>query len=156
VLTDRYVDSSLAYQGAGRELRRDDVARLSRWATEGLSPTSSSCSTSTRCSGLRRAGDSPDRIEAESLEFHRRVREGFLELAGRTPAATSSSPPTPRRAGARGRARPAGGAGARAAGRARVSVFADLVGQEAVVAQLRAAAAGPGAAAPASPRAAAG
>ena len=32
--------------------------------------------------GLRRAGDSPDRIEAESLEFHRRVREGFLELAG--------------------------------------------------------------------------
>ena len=82
VLTDRYVDSSLAYQGAGRELVRDDVARLSRWATEGLQPDLVVLLDVDPVLGLRRAGDSPDRIEAESLEFHRRVREGFLELAG--------------------------------------------------------------------------
>ena len=82
VLTDRYVDSSLAYQGAGRELARDDVARLSRWATEGLKPDLVVLLDVDPVVGLRRAGDSPDRIEAESLEFHRRVREGFLELAG--------------------------------------------------------------------------
>ncbi len=82
VLTDRYVDSSLAYQGAGRELVRDDVARLSKWATEGLKPDLVVLLDVDPVLGLRRAGDSPDRIEAESLEFHRRVREGFLELAG--------------------------------------------------------------------------
>jgi len=85
VLTDRYVDSSLAYQGAGRELARDDVARLSRWATEGLRPDLVVLLDVDPVLGLRRAGDSPDRIEAESLEFHRRVREGFLELAGQDP-----------------------------------------------------------------------
>jgi len=82
VLTDRYVDSSLAYQGAGRELARDEVARLSRWATEGLKPDLVVLLDVDPVLGLRRAGDSPDRIEAESLDFHRRVREGFLELAG--------------------------------------------------------------------------
>jgi dTMP kinase len=82
VLTDRYVDSSLAYQGAGRELARDEVARLSRWATEGLKPDLVVLLDIDPVLGLRRAGDSPDRIEGESLEFHRRVREGFLELAG--------------------------------------------------------------------------
>ena len=85
VLTDRYVDSSLAYQGAGRELERDEVARLSRWATEGLIPDLVVLLDVDPVVGLRRAGDSPDRIEAESLEFHRRVREGFLELAGQAP-----------------------------------------------------------------------
>jgi dTMP kinase len=85
VLTDRYVDSSLAYQGAGRELVRDEVARLSRWATEGLKPDLVVLLDVDPVLGLRRAGDSPDRIEAESLEFHRRVREGFLELAGQDP-----------------------------------------------------------------------
>ena len=85
VLTDRYVDSSLAYQGAGRELVRDEVARLSRWATEGLKPDLVVLLDVDPVVGLQRAGDSPDRIEAESLEFHRRVREGFLELAGQDP-----------------------------------------------------------------------
>ena len=85
VLTDRYVDSSLAYQGAGRELVRDEVARLSRWATEGLKPDLVVLLDVDPVIGLRRAGDSPDRIEGESLDFHRRVREGFLELAGQDP-----------------------------------------------------------------------
>ena len=82
VLTDRYVDSSLAYQGAGRDLARDEIARLSRWATEGLRPDLVVLLDIDPVVGLRRAGDTPDRMEAESLEFHRRVREGFLELAG--------------------------------------------------------------------------
>jgi dTMP kinase len=85
VLTDRYVDSSLAYQGAGRELAVDEVARLSRWATEGLRPDQVVLLDIDPAVGLRRAGDAPDRMEAESLEFHRRVREGFLERAGQDP-----------------------------------------------------------------------
>ncbi|MFP5219864.1 MAG: dTMP kinase [Actinomycetes bacterium] len=87
VLTDRYVDSSLAYQGAGRELERDDVARLSRWATEGLVPDLVVLLDVDPEVGLRRARAEgiPDRIEAESLAFHRRVREGFLDLAAAAP-----------------------------------------------------------------------
>jgi dTMP kinase len=87
VVTDRYVDSSLAYQGDGRELERDDVARLSRWATEGLVPDLVVLLDVDPAVGLRRAGDSgaPDRIEAESLAFHTRVREAFLDLAAAAP-----------------------------------------------------------------------
>lgn len=87
VLTDRYVDSSLAYQGAGRELDRDEVARLSRWATGGLVPDLVVLLDVDPDVGLRRAagGAGPDRIEAESLVFHRRVREGFLDLAATAP-----------------------------------------------------------------------
>ena len=87
VLTDRYVDSSLAYQGAGRDLERDDVARLSRWATEGLVPDLVVLLDVDPEVGLARAraGGELDRIEAESLAFHRRVREGFRELAAGAP-----------------------------------------------------------------------
>ena len=85
VLTDRYVDSSLAYQGAGRELAVDEVARLSHWATDGLRPDLVVVLDVDPVVGLARAGDSPDRIEAESLAFHRRVRDGFLQLAEKDP-----------------------------------------------------------------------
>ena len=85
VLTDRYVDSSLAYQGAGRELAVDEVARLSHWATDGLRPDLVVLLDVDPVVGLARAGDSPDRIEAESLAFHRRVRDGFLQLAEKDP-----------------------------------------------------------------------
>ncbi|MGI8538153.1 MAG: dTMP kinase [Mycobacteriales bacterium] len=85
VVTDRYVDSSLAYQGAGRELELDEVARLSRWATEGLRPDLVVLLDIDPAVGLARAGDEPDRIEAESLAFHSRVREGFVELAESDP-----------------------------------------------------------------------
>jgi dTMP kinase len=81
VVTDRYVDSSLAYQGAGRELERDDVAKVSQWATGGLRPDLVVLLDVDPVVGLRRAGDEPDRIEAESLEFHQRVRAQFLALA---------------------------------------------------------------------------
>lgn len=85
VLTDRYVDSSLAYQGAGRELAVEEVARLSHWATGGLRPDLVVLLDVDPVVGLKRAGDEPDRIEAESLDFHRRVRQGFLDLADDDP-----------------------------------------------------------------------
>ncbi len=85
VVTDRYVDSSLAYQGAGRELAVEEVSRLSRWATEGLRPDLVVLLDIDPADGLVRAGDEPDRIEAESLAFHTRVREGFVELAESDP-----------------------------------------------------------------------
>jgi dTMP kinase len=87
VVTDRSVHSSLAYQGAGRELERDEVARISRWATEGLVPDLVVLLDVDPAVGLTRARASspPDRIEAESLAFHGRVRAGFLDLAGQAP-----------------------------------------------------------------------
>ena len=87
VVTDRYVDSSLAYQGAGRDLAAEEVARLSRWATGGVRPDLVLLLDVDPSVGLlraRRTGE-PDRIEQESLDFHARVRQGFLDLAQRTP-----------------------------------------------------------------------
>ncbi len=83
VVSDRYVDSSLAYQGAGRELDVEEVARLSAWATAGLRPDLVVLLDVDPEVGLSRAGGSGglDRIEAESLDFHARVRQGFLDLA---------------------------------------------------------------------------
>ena len=87
VVTDRYVDSSLAYQGAGRDLAVEEVARLSRWATGGVRPDLVLLLDVDPEVGLARAGrvGRPDRIEAESLAFHRRVRQGFLDLAAAAP-----------------------------------------------------------------------
>ncbi len=87
VVTDRYVDSSLAYQGAGRDLAPDEVARLSRWATGGVRPDLVLLLDVDPSVGLVRAlrTGEPDRIEQESLDFHARVRQGFLDLAERTP-----------------------------------------------------------------------
>jgi len=84
-LLDRFTDSSLAYQGAGRTLAIADVARLSEWATEGLVPDLTVVLDLDPEVGLARAGD-PDRLEAEPLDFHRRVRQGFLDLAAAAPA----------------------------------------------------------------------
>jgi len=87
VVTDRYVDSSLAYQGAGRALQTAEVARLSAWATGGVRPDLVLLLDVDPALGLaraRRVGE-PDRIEAESLAFHGRVRQGFLDLAAAAP-----------------------------------------------------------------------
>ncbi|MCW2779074.1 MAG: tmk [Frankiales bacterium] len=88
VVTDRFVDSSLAYQGAGRALTVPDVQRLSTWATEGLRPDLVLLLDVDPAVGLLRAQQTgaPDRLEAESLAFHERVREGFLDLARKDPA----------------------------------------------------------------------
>ena len=88
VITDRYVDSSLAYQGAGRALAVDDIRRLSRWATGGLRPDLTVLLDIDPEFGLERAraaGHGHDRVERESLEFHQRVREGFRALADAAP-----------------------------------------------------------------------
>jgi dTMP kinase len=81
VISDRYVDSSLAYQGVGRALAVDEVAELSQWATHGLRPEVTVLLDIDPAVGLARATGSPDRIEQESLEFHRKVRQAFLDLA---------------------------------------------------------------------------
>jgi dTMP kinase len=85
VITDRYTDSSLAYQGAARGLRKDDVAWLSRWATGGLTPDLTIVLDLPPQAGLGRRESSADRLEAEPSEFHERVRAGFLALARAEP-----------------------------------------------------------------------
>jgi dTMP kinase len=84
VLTDRFVDSSLAYQGAGRTIPLEDVRMLSGWATEGLRPDLTVLLDLPPEDGLARARGraAADRLESESLDFHRRVRQTFLALAG--------------------------------------------------------------------------
>lgn len=84
VVTDRYVDSTLAYQGAGRDLDVAELEPVARWATEDLRPHLTILLDVDPTIGLARAG-SPDRIEAEPLEFHTRVREHFLGLAAADP-----------------------------------------------------------------------
>ncbi|MDT0300594.1 dTMP kinase [Streptomonospora wellingtoniae] len=86
VISDRYVDSTLAYQGAGRELARDEIERVNEWATEDLAPHLTVLLDIPPDQGLARLGGSTDRMEAESEEFHARVRQGFRELAERDPS----------------------------------------------------------------------
>lgn len=81
VVTDRYIDSSLAYQGGGRSLSMAEVAQLSHWATRGVRPDLTILLDLDAAEGLSRAGGRPDRMEAESLAFHERVRATFRELA---------------------------------------------------------------------------
>ena len=88
VVTDRYVDSSLAYQGAGRTLEPAEVRSISRWATEGLTPDLTVLLDLPPETGLARARGraAADRLEGESVGFHQRVRATFLQLAGAEPA----------------------------------------------------------------------
>jgi dTMP kinase len=80
VISDRYMDSSIAYQGAGRVLIPSEVARINRWATETLYPTLTILIDVPAVVGLGRL-TSMDRLEAEPVEFHERVRQEFLQLA---------------------------------------------------------------------------
>jgi dTMP kinase len=86
VITDRYVDSSLAYQGAGRSLPVEDIARLNDWATGGRTPDLTVLLDMNPMAGLARRTRSADRLEAEPAEFHNRVRSGFLALAKADPS----------------------------------------------------------------------
>ena len=85
VITDRYVDSSLAYQGAGRNLPVEEIARFNWWATGGRTPDLTILLDMDPIAGLNRRTRSADRLEAEPAEFHLRVRAGFLELARAEP-----------------------------------------------------------------------
>jgi dTMP kinase len=84
VITDRYVDSTLAYQGAGRSIPPAELEHVARWATGDLRPHLTVLLDLEPSAGLTRFADR-DRIEGEPLEFHQRVRAAFLELAGRDP-----------------------------------------------------------------------
>ncbi|MBU2693827.1 MULTISPECIES: dTMP kinase [Pimelobacter] len=85
VITDRYVDSTLAYQGAGRALDRDELEEVSRWATGDLRPHLTVVLDLEPEAGLGRF-EERDRIEGEGLAFHQRVRQSFLDLAAHDPA----------------------------------------------------------------------
>ncbi|HEY6297569.1 MAG TPA: dTMP kinase, partial [Streptosporangiaceae bacterium] len=85
VITDRYVDSSLAYQGEGRNLPVEEIARFNRWATGGRVPDLTVLLDMDPIAGLTRRARSADRLEAEPLAFHRRVRDGFVALAHAEP-----------------------------------------------------------------------
>ncbi|WP_239158832.1 dTMP kinase [Winogradskya humida] len=88
VISDRYVDSSLAYQGAGRTLPVQEISWLSSWATGGLKPDLVVLLDVDSTVGLGRVdtrGAGPDRLESESKAFHERVRYAFLDLASADP-----------------------------------------------------------------------
>lgn len=88
VVQDRYIDSSLAYQGAGRVLSADEVLKLSEWATDALWPDLTvllDIDPAAAAGRMAHRGDSPDRLEREAIEFHTAVREGFLALASAHP-----------------------------------------------------------------------
>jgi dTMP kinase len=84
VITDRYIDSSIAYQGVGRDLGTSQVSGLSLWGTEGMLADLTIVLDIDPALGLSRAGD-PNRMEAEPDEFHTRVRQAFLDLAAQDP-----------------------------------------------------------------------
>ncbi|MFD5031764.1 dTMP kinase [Streptomyces sp. NPDC058405] len=86
VISDRYIDSSVAYQGAGRDLSPTEIARISRWATDGLVPHLTVLLDVSPETARERFTEAPDRLESEPAEFHQRVRSGFLTLAAGDPA----------------------------------------------------------------------
>lgn len=86
VLTDRYLDSSVAYQGTGRGLGADEVERLSLWAVRGLLPHVTVLLDLDPAVGLARLTGDPDRLESAGADFHRRTRDAFLARAAQDPA----------------------------------------------------------------------
>ena len=88
VLQDRYIDSSVAYQGAGRVLGGDEIRTLSDWATGGLAPDLTVLLDLDELEGRRRldgARTDYDRLESEKAEFHARVRAAYLAIAESEP-----------------------------------------------------------------------
>jgi len=82
VLCDRYADSTLAYQGYGRGLDRDTLRTITAFATGGLVPHLTIYLDIAIEDGLRRKSTQEwNRLEAQTLTFHRRVRQGYLEMA---------------------------------------------------------------------------
>ncbi len=88
VIQDRYIDSSVAYQGAGRVLGATEIRDLSMWATESLVPDLTVVLDLDPAAGRTRLDASRtrfDRLEAEKLEFHQLVRGAYLEMAAADP-----------------------------------------------------------------------
>ena len=85
VITDRYTDSSVAYQGAGRELGAAEVHDLQMWAVDGLVPDLTVVVDVPAEEGRRRRGDTHDRLESEADAFHDSIRQHFLAVAAGHP-----------------------------------------------------------------------
>jgi dTMP kinase len=88
VMSDRYLDSSVAYQGAGRELSMEDIRGISIWATGGLLPNLTILLDLDAASARARrntTGQEPDRLEREKIEFFEATRQAFLKLASDEP-----------------------------------------------------------------------
>lgn len=85
VLTDRYIDSSVAYQGAGRNLGTDAVRSINEWATSGLQPDLTVLLDVHPADGRSRRTAAEDRMESEADDFHARIRQAFLDLAAARP-----------------------------------------------------------------------
>jgi dTMP kinase len=88
VITDRYFDSSVAYQGAGRELSQTEVRDLSLWAVGGLLPHLTvllDLPADVARNRRNGSGTEPDRLESEKIEFFERARQAYLDLAKAEP-----------------------------------------------------------------------
>ena len=86
ILCDRFLDSTIAYQGYGNGIDIKTIEQLGLFATKGIAPDLTVLFDIAPEKGLSRAGDKKDRIESRSLEYHSRVRHGYLELARQYPA----------------------------------------------------------------------
>lgn len=84
VIQDRYIDSSVAYQGNGRMLGANKIKELNMWACDGLQPHLTvllDLNADVAVKRMTLRGEATDRLEREGYAFHHRVREGFLQLA---------------------------------------------------------------------------
>jgi dTMP kinase len=88
VITDRYLDSSVAYQGVGRALKAEDVRAISMFAVEGLLPQLTillDLDAAAAAARRSKTGEAPDRLEREKIEFFEAVRQAFLDMAAAEP-----------------------------------------------------------------------
>ena len=88
VITDRYLDSSVAYQGAGRALKAEDVRAISMFAVEGLLPDLTillDLEASAAAARRSKTGEAPDRLEREKIDFFEAVRQAYLDMAEAEP-----------------------------------------------------------------------
>jgi len=85
VLCDRYTDSSVAYQGYARGLDIERIISLNKIATDGVDPDLTIVFDVETEVAMKRVGDVKDRLEQEGIEFHKKLRNGYLELAKRFP-----------------------------------------------------------------------
>ena len=85
VITDRYVDSSVAYQGAGRDLGADEIHQIQSWAVDDLEPDLTVIVDISAEEGRRRRGATHDRLESEDDTYHEAVRAHFLAMAAANP-----------------------------------------------------------------------
>jgi dTMP kinase len=88
VITDRYLDSSVAYQGAGRKLSAEEVRNISLWAVDGLVPDLTvlvDLDPAIAAERRKNTGEEADRLEREKIDFFQAVRNEFLKLAAAEP-----------------------------------------------------------------------